>query len=78
MSEHINDELCANLLHNLTFLRRRYNLSKKAMAHLMGISVYSLNLLEKGTIPPQLGAEMLLRAQACFDITIQDLFGKRL
>ena len=78
MSEHINDELCANLLHNLTFLRRRYSLSKKDIARLLRTSLYSLNLLEIGTIPPQLGAEMLLRAQACFDITIQDLFGKRL
>lgn len=78
MSKSLNNELCANLIHNLTFLRRRYGLSKKAMAQLLRISLYSLNLLEKGILPPHLGVEMIFRAQACFDIGIQDLFGKRL
>ncbi len=78
MSRSLNDELCASLIHNLTFLRRQYGLTKKAMAQLLRISLYSLNLLEKGTIPPHLGVEMIFQAQDCFDVTIQHLFEKRL
>lgn len=74
----LNNELCANLIHNLTVLRHQYSLTKKSMAKLLGISLYSLNLLENGTLPPQIGVEILFRAQACFDITIRDLFGQRL
>ena len=73
-----NNELCANLIHNLYVLRRQYGLTKKAMSKLLGISVYSLNLLESGTIPGSAGVEMLFRAQDCFGITIRDLFGQRL
>ena len=78
MSASLNRQLCDNLIHNLITLRRQYGLTKKGMARLLGISLYSLNTLEAGRIPAQLGIEMLFRAQARFDISLRDLFGQRL
>ena len=74
MSISPNEEMCANLTHNLNALRRQYGLTKKVMARLLGISLYSLNLLENGKIPSRLGVEILFRAHSCFGISIQDLF----
>ena len=73
-----NQPLCDNLIHNIITLRKQYGLTKKAMAKLLGISLYSLNKLENGVIPPQLGVEIVFRMQACFDIPIRELFDKRI
>ena len=73
-----NQELCANLIHNIIALRKQYSLTKRAMAKLLGISLYSLNKLENGVMPHHLDVEMVFRAQACFGIPIRELFDKRL
>ena len=73
-----NQPLCDNLIHNIITLRKQYGLTKKAMAKLLGLSLYSLNKLESGIMPPHLDVEMVFRAQACFSIPIRDLFGRRL
>lgn len=74
----LNNEPCAILIHNLIVLRCQYGLTKKAMAKLLGISTYSLNVLEGGKIPSLLGVELLFRVQACFEITIRDLLSQRI
>lgn len=73
-----NQALCDNLIHNIITLRKQYGLTKKAMAKLLGISLYSLNRLESGDMSRRLGVEMVFRAQACFGIPIRELFGRRL
>lgn len=73
-----NQELCANLIHNIISLRKQYGLTKKAMAKLLGVSLYSLNRLESGIMPQRLGVDMVFRTQACFGIPIRELFGSRI
>ena len=46
---------CANMLQ----LRQRLGLSKKEMAACLKISLYSLNRLEAGEIPPRVTVELL-------------------
>lgn len=73
-----NDRLCSHFIHNLFVLRRQFDLPKKAMAKLLGISLYSLNLLESGVIPKRLGVEVVFRVQSCFGVSIRDLFEQTL
>lgn len=73
-----NDRLCHHFIHNLIVLRRQLGLPKNPMAKLLGISLYSLNLLESGTIPKQLGVKVVFRTHRCFGIPIRDLFEQML
>lgn len=55
--------------HNIISLRRKAGLSKKAMAALLHISIYSLNQLEKGQIPPRMSCEVLLEIHQHFHVS---------
>lgn len=67
-----------NMLHNITWLRKHYGISKKHMAKLLGIGIGSLNKIENGKMPPLLSAEIFLRIHDLFNIRPQDLISKRL
>jgi len=47
------------LNHNLCWLRKKYGISQKLMAELLGISLYSLRRLEQGFLPETVGVEIL-------------------
>ena len=77
----INDdpqEICRNIAHNLVTLRKRYGLSRCAMAKLLGISVYSLRVLEQGERLPNVGIEFLFRLAGHFRIRVADFMSARL
>ena len=38
--------------HNIAFLRKSHGLSKKEMAKILGIGIWSLNKIERGELPP--------------------------
>jgi len=49
-----NEQMMLNLCRNISYLRKKHNLSKSKMAKILGISVKSLNLIESGVIPSRL------------------------
>ena len=46
-------------LHNVIWLRKHYGLTKKAMAEKLGISLWMLNKIENGELPPGLQIDVL-------------------
>lgn len=55
-------------LKNVTWLRKCFYLSKKEMAELLGISVWSLNKIERGELPPKLNSITFFRIYEQFGI----------
>ena len=53
---------------NITFLRKHHRISKKQMAKLLGIGLWSLNKIEKGKLPPRLGINIVFAIQKHFGI----------
>lgn len=65
-------------LSNVTWLRKHNKLSKKRMAALLGIGVYSLNKIESGMLPPNLDVDIFFRIQRHFGIRPTDQLTTRL
>ena len=59
--------------HNLIYLRKKYALSRKALARLIGISEYRLEAIEKGTCRPAVEFYSLRRLQIIFNLTTNEL-----
>ena len=66
------------LLHNIAFLRKHHNLSKKEMAQLLHIGIGSLNKIESGVLPERLSAEILVHLANHFNYTTAELLSHRL
>ena len=64
--------------HQLQVLRKKYYLSQKALAALIGVSVYSLRGWELGTLEPQLHPHTLHRLCQVLDTTPEHLSGEAL
>jgi len=62
------------LCRNIRYLRQKHKLTKAQMAEILGISKYSLSLLEKDICPPRLEYTMLITASRYFKIPIYWLF----
>lgn len=62
--------LCENLRH----LRKANGFFKTKMARVLGISVKTLNELERDTLPPRLGCEALWRTSDYFQVPLHTLF----
>ena len=60
--------------HNIVWLRKHYGISKKRMAELLGIGLWSLNKIEKGIIPPRLDVHILFAVSKQFGIPVSELF----
>ncbi len=67
-----------NLLYNLVYLRRQHGLSKHEMARKLGIGMHSWNLIESGTLPPRLGANVFYFVYDHFKIAPPVLFTQHL
>jgi len=63
-----------NFCKNIKLIRETHNLSKKKMAECCGISVYSLNKIEQGILPPRLSYKVLVRLHNNFGIDLDSLF----
>ena len=63
-------------LHNVTFLRKHHNLSKKKMAQLLHIGIGSLNKIESGVLPKRLSTEVLVHLANYFGYTSDDLLSR--
>jgi len=69
-----NEQMMLNLCRNISYLRKKHNLSKSKMAKILGISVKSLNLIESGVIPSRLNCDVLYRLYFHFNISIKKMF----
>ena len=58
----------AILFQNIAWLRKYHRISKKRMAKLLGIGVWSLNKIEKGELPPRLGINIVFAVEKHFGI----------
>ncbi len=58
---------------NVKSLRRYYGLSKKEMAEIMNVSVYTINKIEKENLPPKLSVTAIFDLQEYFGIKAEDL-----
>lgn len=63
-----NGEL-ENIIYNIKWLRKHYGLSKKEMAELLNISIYSINKLEKGILPPRLKVDVIFAVWKHFGVS---------
>lgn len=62
--------------HNIVWLRKHFRLSKKRMAELLGIGLWSLNQIERGVVPPRLTVAVLFMVQRQFGISPNMLFNR--
>ena len=59
---------------NILYLRKKHNLTKAAMAQLLGICVRGLSRLESGELPPRMSINVLYRISYIFHVKSHDLF----
>ena len=71
-------EICQNIAHNLVILRKRHGLSQRAMAQILGISPYSLRVMEKGERLPNVYVDFLFRLVKEFHVNVDDFFESKL
>ena len=53
---------------NVAWLRKTNGLTKREMAEILGISVYSLNKIEKGVFPPRTRVDIVVAIHRRFGI----------
>ena len=70
--------VCGNIAHNLVTLRKRNGLSQRAMAQILGISPYSLRVMEKGERLPNVYVDFLFRLVKEFHVNVDDFFESKL
>lgn len=71
-------EICQNIAHNLVILRKRHGLSQRAMAQILGISPYSLRVMEKGERLPNVYVDFLFKLVKAFHVNVDDFFESKL
>ncbi len=69
-----NDQYVENFCNNVTMLRKKNNLTQKEMAKICKIGVKSLSLIEHGTLPQRISADVLFSIQRHFQIPVHKLF----
>ncbi len=67
-----------NLSHNIIWLRKHHGYSKRKMAELLGIGLWSLNRLERFEIPPKLTVDILYWLHQQFRLLPHILLTQRL
>lgn len=70
MSQKELDCFCKNVVK----LRQERGFTKKKMAAKLGISIATLTKIERGTVPPRTGVEILYRIHNEFGVLPSELF----
>lgn len=65
--EDIFEQQWQNFCDNITWIRAKYGISKKKMAELLEIGIWTLNKIERGELPP--------RADVCIFWNVYEHFG---
>ena len=61
------------LCQNIGYLRKKNNLSRTQMAKIMGVTIKTLDSIERGVIPQRTNINLLYNLHRYFDIPMQDL-----
>ncbi len=67
-----------NLLYNIAWLRRTEGLSKREMAKRLGVGRKTLDLMERGEVPPRLSASVIFAVEKRFGVGRSALLSRRL
>lgn len=67
-----------NFVCNIKWLRRQHGLTRKQMAEILKIGIWSMDKLEKGEIPPQLSIDVFFAVQKYFGISPSAQLSRRL
>lgn len=67
-----------NFTYNVTYLRKKHKISKKTMSQILGISIYNINKIEKGILPPRLNCDLIFEIQNKFNINATDVLERKL
>ena len=67
-----------NLLYNIAWLRRTGGLSKREMATRLGVGRKTLDLMERGEVPPRLSASVIFAVEKQFGVSRSALLSHRL
>ena len=67
------DDVICYFKHNIRVLRRKYNLSQKEMAQIIGVSVGTLRRMERGDNNVRTHCGMVLRVCERFGISSDEL-----
>ena len=68
-----NDEQIKNFCANVKTLRKKYGLSKEEMAKILHIGAKSLTIIESGTLPVRLSANIVIQIYRSFGILPSDI-----
>ena len=71
----VNGSSC---IENIRYLRKKYAVSRRALAKLAGMSEITLRMLEEGTIAPIFRNRELKRMCSVFDVSLEDFIEKDL
>ncbi len=78
MNKSANNEAITYLAYNVSYLRRKHNITKNDMAKILGIGIKSLNRIEQGILPPRLSVEILFNIREYFGIPLNILIGEKI
>ena len=72
MNDNIDIEIMEYLSHNVLYLRKKHNITKRKMAKILGVGIKTLNKVEKGILPPRLSVEFLFRIKENFGTSLKN------
>lgn len=78
MKRNTNSDEFVILMHNIAWLRTHHGLTKIEMAKILGVSVKTLNKIESGVFPIQLGVSVLANVYFHFGLRPNVLLAQRL
>ena len=76
MRKENKDVKTENFMRNIAWLRKRYGISKKKMAELLGVGVGTVNKLERGEFPPRLSVSVMYNIWRHFHIGATEQFSR--
>ena len=66
-----------NYLYNVKSLRLHHGITKKQMAKILGISIGSMNKIERGTMPPRLSVKIIINIYNYFCLLSEEMFTRK-
>ena len=65
-------------IENILFLRKKYHISRRGLAKLIGIREYMLRNMEEGRIPTVFTREQLMRISPLFNLSLDKLVNQQI
>ncbi len=72
MTSNYKNNILEILSHNILYLRKKHNLTKKEMSLILGVGIKTLNELEQGLLPPRLSVSVLFKIKDSFGVSLKN------